>query len=126
MTLLRIILIFTLLVVPLAELAVIIEVGRRVGTLNTVILLIATALAGASLVHRQGTGLIREIFDLWQRGVIPAVQVFDAVLVFAAGLLLLTPGFITDLAGFLLLVPAIRAGIRRALPAWLGRLFPFR
>lgn len=110
-----------LIVVPLVELAVIIEVGRRVGTLNTVALLVITALAGAALVHRQGTGLIREITERWRRGIIPTAQVADAALVFMAGVLLLTPGLITDLIGLLLLVPAFRAGVRRAFSAWLSR-----
>lgn len=106
------------LIVPLVELAVLIEVGKRLGTANTVILLIVSALAGAAVVRRQGSHILREIVREWRQGRVPAGHLIDAALVLAAGLLLLTPGLVTDAAGFALLVPGVRGQVRRGLRGW--------
>lgn len=109
------------LIVSLVELALLIEVGKRLGTANTVILLLMSALAGAVVVRRQGSRLLREIILDLRLGRVPAGPLVDAALVAAAGLLLLTPGFVTDAAGFALLVPGIRRQVKRVLHGWWRR-----
>ncbi|HSW09291.1 MAG TPA: FxsA family protein [Bacillota bacterium] len=115
MTLLRLLLIFSL--VPLAEIALLIEVGRRIGLPATLALVLLTAAAGAVLARRQGLAVVRSIGDDLSRGELPAVGLMDGALILIGGILLVTPGFLTDAAGLLLLVPAVRRWIRR----WLRR-----
>lgn len=115
MTLLRLLLVFSL--IPLAEIALLIEVGRRIGLPATLALVLLTAAAGAVLARRQGLAVVRSIGDDLSRGDVPAVGLVDGALVLIGGILLVTPGFLTDAAGLLLLVPAVRRWIRR----WLRR-----
>jgi len=115
LTLLRLLLVFSL--IPLAEIALLIEVGRRIGLPATLALVLLTAAAGAVLARRQGLAVVRSIGDDLSRGDVPAVGLVDGALVLIGGILLVTPGFLTDAAGLLLLVPAVRRWIRR----WLRR-----
>jgi UPF0716 protein FxsA len=110
------------IVVPLIEIAVIIQVGQWLGVLNTIGLLLLVSVVGAWLVKRQGLGALRRIRDQQQEGKVPAVAVFDGALILVAGVLLLFPGFVTDVFGLLLLVPPVRAAVR----AFLRRRFRAR
>ncbi|MFN8036288.1 MAG: FxsA family protein [Acidimicrobiia bacterium] len=111
---------FTLLlvafiVVPLAEIAVIIEVGSHLGVVPTIALLLAISILGAFLVKREGLGVIRRIGRQLDARRVPGAEVIDGAVVLLAGGLLLTPGFITDTAGLILLLPPVRGGVRRLL-----------
>jgi UPF0716 protein FxsA len=110
------------IVIPLVEIAVIIQVGDWLGIVNTIGLLILVSVVGAWLVKQQGLGVLRRIRDQQQAGQVPAAAVFDAALILVAGALLLFPGFVTDAVGLLLLLPPVRAGVR----AFLRRRFTRR
>ncbi|RKX33446.1 MAG: membrane protein FxsA [Verrucomicrobia bacterium] len=105
------------IVLPPLELALLIEVGKMVGTVPTVALVILTGVAGVSLARWQGLGLMAAALKDLEAGRLPAPHLFHGVCVLLAAALLLTPGFITDTAGFLLLAPPVR----RALIAFLRR-----
>ena len=102
-----------LLGVPLIEIAVFIEVGDRIGLWPTLALIVATALAGAALLRHQGLTTLARARETVERGAIPVQEVLDGVCLLVAGALLLTPGFVTDVAGGLLLVPAVRRLLQR-------------
>ncbi|MFN2506624.1 MAG: FxsA family protein [Acidimicrobiales bacterium] len=103
-----------LIVVPIVELAVIIQVGQELGVLPTLALMLAVSFGGAWLVKREGLGVWRRFQHQVQSGAVPAKEVADGVMIMLAGALLLTPGFVTDLFGILLLLPPIRAAVRTA------------
>lgn len=103
------------LVVPLIELYVIIRVADSLGVLETIGLLVLVSFIGAWLVKFQGLGVIRRIQQQLTRGVMPATELVDGALVLFAGALMLTPGFVTDAVGLLLLIPPTRAPIRALL-----------
>jgi len=100
------------ILVPLAELAVIIWVGSSIGYPETIALLLLVSIVGAYLVKRAGVGVLGRIRQQWERGVMPAVELLDAALILVAGTMLLLPGFLTDVFALLLLVPLTRAGVR--------------
>lgn len=100
-------------VVPIVELWVIIEVGQAIGAWNTIALLLLVSFVGAWLVKREGLGVIRRFRRQLDEGRIPGRELADGVLIIVAGALMLTPGFVTDVVGLLLLLPFTRAGIRR-------------
>jgi UPF0716 protein FxsA len=103
------------IVVPLLELAVIIQVGQLVGTGPTVLLLLAVSLVGAALVKREGLRAWFRFRQAVAEGRVPAKEVVDGALLLFGGALLLTPGFLTDAVGLLLLVPVTREVVRRVL-----------
>jgi UPF0716 protein FxsA len=109
------------LVVPVAELAVLIAVGSHIGFLNTFALLLALSVTGAWLARREGLGAWRRLQAALVEGRMPTVEVADGAMILLAGALLLTPGFLTDVLGVLLLLPPARAVVRRWLPALLAR-----
>jgi UPF0716 protein FxsA len=111
--LLKLFLAFTL--VPVADIYLLIKVGGYIGAFNTVIIVIATGFAGAYLARRQGMQTMFRVRASLQQGVMPTEELLDAVLIFAAGIVLLTPGFITDTAGLLLLIPETRSQFKRYL-----------
>jgi UPF0716 protein FxsA len=104
-----------LLVVPIAELAVLIQVGTTIGVWWTILLLIAVSALGSWLVKREGLGLWRRANRELEAGRMPTKELLDGVLVLFAGALLLTPGFLSDVVGILLLLPPTRALLRRLL-----------
>ena len=99
--------------VPIAELAVIIRVGDAIGVWWTIAILVADSVLGSLLMRSQGRAVWRRFNTALQSGRPPAREVADGVLVIFGGALLLTPGFITDIFGLLLLLPPTRAVIRR-------------
>jgi UPF0716 protein FxsA len=103
------------IVVPLVELYVIIQVGQAIGVWWTIVLLLADSVLGGLLMRSQGRAAWRRFNEALGAGRVPAREVFDGVLVIFGGALLLTPGFVTDVAGALLLVPPTRAVLRRLL-----------
>ena len=112
-------LLFGFIGVPLAELYVLIEIGGMLGALPTILLCIATAVLGATLVRAQGLRTLREVHEALGRGEIPALAVLEGMVLALAGVLLLTPGLLTDVAGFAALVPPLRREV-------LGRLLELR
>jgi UPF0716 protein FxsA len=105
-------LVLLILLVPFIELWVIIEVWQAIGGLPTLALLVGVSVLGAWLVKREGLGVWGRLNDQVRAGRVPAVEVADGALILFAGALLLTPGFITDIVGILLLIPLTRAAIR--------------
>ena len=111
------------IVVPLVELYLIIEVGRALGAAETVALLIVISVVGAWLAKRQGLAVLGRIRAQLEAGLLPGRELVDGALVLVAGVLLLTPGFLTDTVALLLLLPPVRAFGRRLLVGrWRRRL----
>jgi UPF0716 protein FxsA len=108
------------IVVPIAELYVIIQVGQAIGALPTIALLIADSVLGSMLMRSQGRAAWRRFNDAVAAGRVPAREVFDGALVIFGGAFLLTPGFLTDILGAFLLLPPTRAIVRRILVARFG------
>jgi UPF0716 protein FxsA len=108
-------LILLFIVVPIAELYVIIQVGQEIGVLWTIALLIADSVLGSMLMRSQGRAAWRRFNAAIAEGRVPAREVLDGVLVIFGGALLLTPGFITDVFGLIFLLPPTRAIVRRLL-----------
>jgi UPF0716 protein FxsA len=111
----RLLLILIFIVVPIAELAVLIQVGELIGVWWTIALLIADSILGSLLMRSQGRAVWRRFNIALQAGRPPAREVLDGVLVIFGGALLLTPGFITDIFGLVFLLPPTRAVVRRVL-----------
>ncbi|MDH3580259.1 MAG: FxsA family protein [Hyphomicrobiales bacterium] len=97
--------------VPLAEIAVFIKVGDIIGIGATIALVILTAIIGVALLKRQGLAAMARAQESVDAGKLPVDSVVDGVCLLVAGAFLLTPGLITDTAGFLLLVPKFRRGL---------------
>ena len=113
---------FVLLVgVPIAELYVIVQVAQEIGVLQTLGLLIAVSISGAWLLKREGLATWRRLQETIGRGDIPSKEVTDGALILFGGALLLTPGFLTDVVGLVLLVPPSRAAVKGAARRMLGR-----
>src|SRR3954466_10664857 len=110
-------LILLFIVVPVAELYVIIKVGDLIGAPLTIALLVADSLLGSWLLKSQGRTVWRRFQETMQAGRVPHREVFDGVLVIFGGAFLITPGFLTDIVGVFLLLPPTRAVFRR----WLMR-----
>jgi UPF0716 protein FxsA len=108
-------LVLLFIVVPIAELAVVIQVGQAIGVWWTVAILVADAILGSVLMRVQGRTAWRRFNEAVGAGKVPAREVLDGALVIFGGLLLLTPGFITDFLGLLLLIPPTRALVRAVL-----------
>ena len=108
-------LLLAFLVVPIVELAVIVQVAGSMGVLPTLALLVLISVAGAWLVKREGLGIWRRLQATLARGELPTDNVVDGLCILFAGALLLTPGFVTDGLGFLLLIPPSRAVVRAVL-----------
>ncbi len=104
---------------PIVEIAVFIEVGGLIGLWPTLGLVVATAIAGTTLLRRQGLATMRSARESLTRGEFPVKEIFDGACLLASGFLLLTPGFVTDFLGALLLAPIFRTAIRGPLLRWL-------
>ena len=113
---LRLLLLFTL--VPLAELALLIQIGRATNLWFTIGLVLLTGLIGASLARRQGLETWRNIREQLARGEMPTGSLLEGLLILIAGVLLITPGVLTDCVGFSLLVPKVRERLKGRLLAW--------
>ncbi|MEA2563862.1 MAG: protein FxsA [Acidobacteriota bacterium] len=110
---------FLLIALPVAEIALLIAIGREVGLAATVALLLLTGLLGAFLARRQGLAVVRKVQSEMAAGRAPAAQLIDGALILLAGVLLIIPGVLTDVLGFFCLLPAGRTLIK----AWVRRRF---
>ncbi len=99
------------LLVPVAEIYFLIKVGGMVGAGLTILLVVFTAVLGAALVRAQGFSTFVRVQMQLARGNLPALEMLEGLVLFAAGALLLTPGFFTDAVGFILLIPPLRRKI---------------
>ena len=117
----RLLLLFT--VVPLIELALLIQIGEWVGLPATIVLVVLTGAIGAWLAKSQGVRALKRLQDELRQGRMPTEALLDGLMIFIAGAVLLTPGLLTDLFGFFLLVPAGRGAVRRSVAARLRRRF---
>ena len=105
----RFVLFAMLLAVPIAEIAVFLLVGSAIGVLPTIALVLLTAVIGAVLLKRQGVAALMQLQSDLRANRVPAAAIGQAITVAIAGVLLLTPGFITDTLGILLFIPAVRS-----------------
>jgi UPF0716 protein FxsA len=111
------------IVVPIAELYVIVQVGQAIGVLPTIALLLIDSLVGAWLLRREGAKAWRAFQLAVEQRRLPAREVADGALVLFGGALLLTPGFISDILGLLCILPPTRAGLRGLLTVVVARRF---
>jgi UPF0716 protein FxsA len=111
------------IVVPIVELYVIIQVGQAIGVVPTLVLLLADAVLGSLLLRQQGRGAWRRFNEALAERRFPAREVADGVMIAVGGTLLLTPGFLTDVVGLLLLIPPTRAIVRRMLRSVVAKRF---
>ncbi len=116
-------LVVVFIVVPIAELYVILQVGDAIGAVPTILLLVADSLIGSMLLRNQGRTVWRSFNSALAEGRMPHRELFDGVAVIFGGAFLITPGFLTDIVGLLLLIPPTRALLRRFAAGWLGRRF---
>ena len=100
------ILLFTL--VPVGELVLLLRVGVHIGVGNTVFLVVLTGVIGAALAKMQGLLTMQRIQDNLGRGIMPAEEMFNGAMILCGGVLLLTPGFVTDILGLSFLIPLTR------------------
>jgi UPF0716 protein FxsA len=99
--------------VPVIEIALFIVIGEQIGLGAILVIVLLTGLLGAFLVSRQGRGVLRQMGDEVRLGQSPAPQIAHGAMILVGGALLLTPGFLTDVVGFALMVPAVRERLRR-------------
>ena len=102
------------ILLPLVEIYLLITIGGAIGAFSTILLILATAILGVWLVRAQGFSVFARYRQQLASGRSPAMQVFEGMLLFVAGALLLTPGFFTDAIGFILLVPKLRRALINA------------
>ena len=110
-------LLLAFILIPLLELTLLIKLGGAIGVLNTIGIVVLTAVVGAYLSRMEGTRTLLHIRASMDRGIMPTDELIDALIIFASGAVLLTPGFLTDLCGLLLLFPPSRHAFRE----WLKR-----
>jgi len=104
--------------IPTIELIILLFVGSYLGPLPTTVIIVVTGFTGAWLAKREGTGVLRQLSADLGKGIPPATRITEGVLVLAGGLFLLTPGILTDLAGFLFIVPWSRRQLAPILLRW--------
>ncbi|HKJ62283.1 MAG TPA: FxsA family protein, partial [Hyphomicrobiales bacterium] len=109
----QLILFLFFIAVPIAEIAIFIQAGELIGILPTIAITIGTAIAGSFLMRVQGFAALNRFAEAANRGEMPLTPVIDGIGILCAGLLLLTPGLLTDTIGLLLFVPPVRRGLAR-------------
>lgn len=117
----KLFLLFTL--VPALELYLLIQIGQVMGALSTVLLIAVTGAVGAALAKREGLSVLSRLQAELQTGLPPADRLVEGLLVLIGGVLLITPGVLTDLTGFLLILPVSRRWLAPRLRVWLSRRF---
>jgi UPF0716 protein FxsA len=105
------VLLVTILIVPLIEIYLLIQIGGLIGILPTILLVVLTAVLGAALLRQQGLATLTRFRTNLERGELPALEILEGVALLVGGALLLTPGFLTDVIGFLCLLPVSRRAI---------------
>jgi len=116
-------LVLLFVIVPIAELYVIIQVGQEIGALPTIGILVLDSLVGSLLLRSQGRQAWRRFNEALSAGRVPAREVLDGALVIFGAAFLITPGFLTDVVGIALLLPPTRAAARRVLVGIFSRRF---
>ncbi len=111
------------IIVPIVEIWAIIQIGSLIGVWPTIALLVADAVLGSLLLRHQGRGAWRRFNEALAPRRFPGREVADGLLIAIGGTLLLTPGFVTDIFGLILLVPPTRAIVRRLMRGYVGRRF---
>ncbi|MBA3063173.1 MAG: FxsA family protein, partial [Atribacteria sp.] len=101
------------------ELYILIEVGKKIGSLTTIGVIILTGIIGAYLVKSQGFMILRKIQNDLNEGIMPGDSLIQGAIILAGGILLLTPGFVTDILGFIFLMPVSRNIVKKYLLKWL-------
>ncbi len=112
-------LVILFLIVPVTELYILIEVGKKIGSLTTIGVIILTGTIGAYLVKSQGFMILRKIQNDLNEGIMPGDSLIQGAIILAGGILLLTPGFVTDILGFIFLMPVSRNIVKKYLLKWL-------
>jgi UPF0716 protein FxsA len=107
------------IIIPVVELYTLIEIGKKIGTLPTMGIIILTAILGAYLVKNQGFMILKKIKNNIKEGIMPGDSLIQGAIILAGGILLLTPGFITDTIGFIFLIPGSRKIVKKCLLKWL-------
>jgi UPF0716 protein FxsA len=107
--------------VPVTELYILIEVGKKIGSVTTIGVIILTGIIGTYLVKSQGFMILRKIQNDLNEGIMPGDSLIQGAIVLVGGILLLTPGFVTDILGFIFLIPASRNILKKYLLKWLKR-----
>ncbi|KAF7768890.1 UPF0716 protein FxsA [Pseudoalteromonas citrea] len=108
------------IVIPIIEIALLIQVSDIIGGFATIALVVLTAVIGAKLVKQQGLSAFTNVQGQMAQGQMPASELFSGLCVIIAGVLLMTPGIMTDVIGFMLLTPAIRVHLANALVKQIG------
>ena len=106
-------------IVPVTELYILIEVGKKIGSLSIIGIIILTGIIGAYLVKSQGFMILRKIQNDLNEGIMPGDSLIQGAIILAGGILLLTPGFVTDIVGFIFLIPVSRNIVKKYLLKWL-------
>ncbi len=110
-------------VIPAVELYLLVSIGQWIGPLATVLIIVLTGLFGAALAKQEGTAVWTQLRADLGRGLPPASHLVEGAMVLAGGLLLLTPGLLTDLTGFTLILPFTRRPLAPLLSSWLLKRF---
>ncbi|NCO23819.1 MAG: membrane protein FxsA [bacterium] len=105
--------------IPVVELYILIEVGKKIGSLTTIGIIILTGILGTYLIKSQGFMILRKIQNDLNEGIMPGDSLIQGAIILLGGVLLLTPGFITDIMGFIFLIPAGRKIVKKYLLKWL-------
>lgn len=114
-------LLFTL--IPILEIALLVEVGKQIGTWWTIALVLGTGLLGGVLIGIEGSGVIGRLKEQLAQGTIPQDPIIDGVLIIIGGLMLVTPGLLTDCLGFVLMFPLTRLVFRALIKRWIRQYF---
>jgi UPF0716 protein FxsA len=106
------------IVLPAIEIAILIEIGKHIGALETLGLLVLSGVFGAALARRQGLQVIRQVQIEMEHGRVPGDALADGMIILIAATLLITPGVLTDVVGFLCLIPATRRAVKALVWKW--------
>ncbi len=114
------------IIIPLIELVILIKVGSYIGLWPTILIVVLTGIVGASLARYQGFIIVNKIRSDVSSGRVPARELIDGLLVLIGGIVLLTPGFLTDICGFILLIPLTRNLIKGIVRKHFERMANYR
>ena len=106
-------------IIPVTELYILIEVGKKIGSLSTIGVIILTGIIGTYLVKNEGFMILRKIQNDLNEGIMPGDSLIQGAIILAGGILLLTPGFVTDILGFIFLMPVSRSIVKKYFLKWL-------
>jgi len=115
----NLILLFT--IIPALEIYLLVKIGAGIGAANTVLIIIMTGVVGAYYVRLQGFAILSRLQNNLSEGRMPAGEIVDGAMLLVGGALLMTPGFITDISGFLLVFPPTRNFLKKIVVAWIKR-----